>query len=101
MSEQGEGDDSPERELTRRRARLVKALKETERFRQLLRDAADRLREDASLLTGESEQQRRRLLLDTARRFERYAEEMDEAGGPRPSGLPEAGGRLDGAGSGS
>jgi hypothetical protein len=70
--------ESPEQELLGRRAKLVEQLKESTRFRQLLREAAVQLRADAAKLTAEADQPRRRLLLESASRMDRYAADMEE-----------------------
>jgi hypothetical protein len=78
MKERGEAATSPEQELIDRRAKLVETLKESTRFRQLLREAAAQLRDDAAKLPAETEPQRRRLLLESASRMDRYAADMEE-----------------------
>ena len=75
--ERGVVGDARDREIAERRAKLLQALKESARFRQLLRDAAAQLRDDAAKLEGEDEAPRRRLLLESASRMERYAADME------------------------
>jgi hypothetical protein len=84
--------ESPEQELLDRRAKLIEQLKESTRFRQLLREAANQLRADAAKLTGEADEPRRRLLLESASRMDRYAADMEEddaaqaaRSGPKPA----------------
>ncbi len=91
MKKRGDDEEPPGAELARRRAKLVENLKESARFRHLLREAASQLRADAAKLPSGSDEQRRRLLLESANRMESYAADMEEK--DAPSGIaPDGGG---------
>ncbi|MBV8593527.1 MAG: hypothetical protein JOZ27_04400 [Caulobacteraceae bacterium] len=88
MSKEEEPADAAARELLDRRAKLVASLKESTRFRTLLREAAAQLRADAAELGSEAEAPRRRLLLESANRMDRYAADMEEDDAASADGKP-------------